>query len=352
MKRFEHGADLEKIKNKYSIKNIIDFSSNVNIFQSSKTNDILNNINVDNLSVYPDINYTNLRKKLASKYNTNLENVIVGNGSTEIIFLLTKLDFISDIGILSPTFSEYTRSAIINKKNIHNFYYEDDFSINLEKINFDKIQMLFICNPNNPSGNTNNLLEVLKKCNENNIILVVDETFMDFNTSENSLLEYINDYNNLFIIKAVTKFHALTGVRLGYGFSSKEVISKLWEIKEPWTINHFAEKFVDVIFDTDFEIKSREFYKNETNFLYEELNKIEGLVAFPSESNFILIKLPNQIDSSSIKENLIINSGILIRDCSNYEGLNNNYIRVNVKDRENNLLLLEAIKKELLCLKK
>lgn len=346
MEQAKHGADTEHIRQKYNIENITDFSSNVNIFVPSGIDELLHKISAKDLAKYPDINYGALCKKLSDKYNVNKDNIIVGNGSTEIIFLISRLEKIKRVGILNPTFSEYERGAILSGKKIIDFFYEKDFSIDVEKIDLKKIDILFVCNPNNPSGNTNDFLNLLKKAEENGVILFVDETFMDFTTSEKSLMKYIGEYKNLFVLKAVTKFYAMTGLRLGYGFGSKEIIQNLWNIKEPWTVNTFAEILVDAIFDEEFEQKSVEFYKREIKWLEEEFGKIKEISAYSTEANYFLIKLPSKIKSSEFKKNMILKHKILIRDCSDYKGLGENHIRVNIKDRENNIKLMAAIRRE------
>lgn len=350
MNQFKHGADLRIIKEKYDVDEILDFSSNVNIFHLTKVDEILKNIDVSDLSLYPDIEYKELREKIGKKYKKNLDNIIVGNGSTEIIFLITKLDFIKNIGIIVPTFGEYKRACYINKKEVELFYYDKNFCINIDDIDFKNLDLIFVCNPNNPSGNTNDLSLLLEKSRENNVILFVDETFMDFTDEKNSLLGKTSEYDNLFVLKAVTKFYSLTGIRLGYGFGNEDLISKMWEIKEPWTINYFSEKLFDAVFDVEFEIKTKKFFENEIKWFKSQLSEIKDIEYFDTESNYILIKLLNH-KSDVIKEQLIIDNKILIRDCSNYDGLDDSFIRVNIKDREKNIKLIKALK-EILCLKK
>lgn len=350
MKQFGHGADLQKMKQKYGVSEILDFSSNVNIFKLKDIEQILQNISPEEISSYPDIEYIQLREKIAKKYNQRIENIIVGNGSTEIMFLTTKLGEIKKVGIIAPTFGEYKRASEINKKEVEIFYYESDFSIDISKIELGEIDILFVCNPNNPSGNTNDLIQLLKKAKENNTILFVDETFMDFTDTKNTLMNHLMDYDNLIILKAVTKFYSLTSVRLGYAFANSKIIEKLWSIKEPWTVNIFAEKLFDAIFDKEFENKSKEFYKKEITWLKEEFSKIDGIKYYNTESNYLLLKI-SDIKSAELKEKMLINNGILIRDCSNFDGLDDSFIRVNIKDREKNKKMIEALK-ENLCQKK
>lgn len=343
-----HGADVNQIKAQYNVGEIIDFSSNVNIFQSKKVHEVLQNINAKDLSFYPDIEYTNLRDKLSQRYDIPSKNIIVGNGSTELIFLIMKLNSIKRIGIFNPTFLEYERAAKINNKEVVDLYYTEDFNIDLSELKQKKLDLVVICNPNNPSGTLNDLREVVAECYKNNTMVFVDETFMDFTgAADYSALNLMDQYENIFVLKAVTKFYALTGVRLGYGFSSQEIINQLWNIKEPWTINVFAEKLVEVIFDKPYEEQTVKYYKSEIQWLYGELSKIDEIQVFPTKSNYFLLKIKTSKSSAQLKEDLVLNHGILIRDCSNFKGLDDSYFRVNIRDRRENAMLVEALKKEL-----
>lgn len=347
IEQHSHGADVYQIMEKYQSQNIIDFSSNVNIFSPKGISTILTEINESELAKYPDINYYDLRNNIGEKYNLNKENIIVGNGSTELIFLVMKLERIKRVGIVGPTFGEYERAAKIEGKEIFMIPYEKDFSINLNAFT-ENLDIIFVCNPNNPSGNSNYLTPLLERCKKQGTLLFVDETFMDFTAKkENSLLTYVPEYDNLIVLKAVTKFYALTGVRLGYAFANSNIIQKLWDIKEPWTINYFAQRLFEVVFDFEFEKKSTDFYEQEIRWMKEKLDKIPGITAYPTESNFFLIKLENRITSGELKENLVKNHGILIRDCANFWGLDNLFIRVNIKERTLNEQLLKALAKEI-----
>lgn len=340
MTQIKHGADTNEIKEKYKIDNIIDYSSNVNVFSPEAVEKILSKITSKDLNYYLDINYIELRRKIGSRYNLKEENLIVGNGSTEIMFLIMKLEYIKNVGIINPTFGEYERAANLAGKNVLDFFYEEDFSINLKQIEKDieKIDILVVCNPNNPSGKINNLEELIILCKKHNKLLMVDETFIEFTGKEKNYtaLNYLKTYENLIIIRAVTKFYALTSVRLGYAFSSSKIIRDMWAIKEPWTINIFAEKLADVIYDLKFLEKSQFYYKKEIMRFQKELSNINGIYVYPTDTNFMLIKLSCGKTSSQIKEIMVKKYGILIRDCSNFKGLNDSFIRINIKDSLNN----------------
>lgn len=352
MKDLGHGANVNLMAQKYNKnpKDIIDFSSNVNPkVISGLEKYILEGL--EECRSYPDINYTNLKNNISQYINVRADFIIPGNGATEIIYLLMK-SIGSRLAILNPTFSEYERSATLNNLEIvHlNLNKGNNFEISLDEIkeNINNFDSLFICNPNNPDGKVKDLKELLKLMIENNKLLIVDETFMEFVESEEdySLVKYIEDNKNLFILKAVTKFFGMPGLRLGYGLTSnKEIIEKIYDYKEPWTINSFADTLSNYIFkDTEYINESKSYYIQERKYILQELRTIKNIVVYDTDTNFILIKL-NTTTANKLKVQLFEEGNILIRDASNFVGLNESYVRVAIKSHKENELLVKYMKK-------
>lgn len=348
MIKLGHGADVVSMVEKYNKneKDILDFSSNINpCLPENIEKHILEGLQLS--SKYPDVNYLNLRKNIGDYLNIDPDYIVPGNGASEIIYLLMKI-LDGPLGIINPTFSEYERAANLNNVEIINLQLNDEFKIDLKEIqkNIDKFKYLFICNPNNPTGSVQNLKELFQSMKNNEKYLIVDETFMEFvyENEKYSLINYIEEYDNLIIIKAITKFFGLPGIRLGYGVTSNfEILNKLWSCKEPWTVNSFAENICNYIFkEKDYINETRNYFKEEIHFMTKELNNISNLEVFESNTNFILLKL-NKYNSTYVKERLFIEKNILIRDASNFKGLDENYIRVAVKRREDNKALIKAL---------
>ncbi|MGN1032376.1 MAG: pyridoxal phosphate-dependent aminotransferase, partial [Intestinibacter sp.] len=271
----------------------------------------------------------------------------------EIIYLLMK-SIKKRIAILNPTFSEYGRGAKLNNLEVVDFHLkeENNFSIDLDEIqnNMDKFDSLFVCNPNNPNGKVKDLNELLDLMIKNDKLLIVDETFMEFVGEEEkySLIGRINETENLFILKAVTKFFGMPGLRLGYGVTSNmQIIKNIYEYKEPWTINSFAENLSNYLFkDKEYISSSKEYYVNERKFMLQELRNIPKLKVYDTDTNFVLMKLEDG-ESNSLKLELFQKYNILIRDASNFIGLDKGYFRVAIKGHEDNKILIEAFKKTL-----
>ncbi len=361
---FKHGADLEKIRRKYHFKGeLVDFSSNINPFTPENT--VINIIeNIEELRKYPDIEYIDLRNSIAehimdhsqkSDFFFNQENICVGNGATELVYLFMKT-INGKVGVVCPTFSEYRRAAnIIGKKHveIQMIHTEDgleypDFTKPEMEI-YKDIEVLFICNPNNPDGKLRNIDKVVDFCQKNCIKLVVDETFIEFceNYQEYTALNY--SYQNIYVLRAFTKFYGLPGIRLGYLVTKdSSCIEELFKLKEPWSVNSIAAYLgVDLLKDKKFCENSRKFYKEERNFLKKSLAEIPHLKVFDTDSAFMLVKIKDTLGLSArdLKKKLILDYGIVIRDASNFLGLNSKYFRIAVKRRKDNLLLIESLEK-------
>ena len=352
MKDLGHGANVDNMAKKFgkNENDIIDFSSNVNPHIISDLGKYVLE-GLEKSRSYPDINYTNLRNNISDYIKVDSELIIPGNGATEIIYLLMK-SIKRRLAILNPTFSEYGRGAKLNNLEIIDFHLkeENNFSIDLDEIqkNMDKFDSLFVCNPNNPNGKVKDLNELLDLMIENDKLLIVDETFMEFVGEEEkySLINKIEQTPNLFILKAVTKFFGMPGLRLGYGVTSnKQIIKNIYEYKEPWTINSFAENLSNYLFkDKEYINGSKDYYINERKFMLEELRKISRLKVYDTDTNFVLIKLDDD-EANSLKLELFEKYNILIRDASNFIGLDKSYIRVAIKSINANKVLIESLRK-------
>lgn len=354
MKDLGHGANVElmaKLHNKDS-KDILDFSSNINpkLIPNLETY-ILEGLK--ECTSYPDINYTKLRQNISDYIGVNVDYIIPGNGATEIIYLLMK-SINKRLAIFNPTFSEYKRGAELNGLEVLHLELDknNNFEIDLEMIkkNINDFDSLFVCNPNNPNGKVKNIEKLLDIIIQNNKLLIVDETFMEFVEDEEdySLIKYVEEYENIFILKAVTKFFGMPGLRLGYGVTSnKEIIEKICHYKEPWTINSFADNLSNYIFkNTDYIRESKDYYKDERSFMVDKLRKICSIEVHDTDTNFILIRLKEK-KADEVRERLFVERNILIRDASNFIGLDKSYIRVAIKSHSENEIFIKELQKVL-----
>ena len=349
-----HGADVIASSLKYGIDSddILDFSSNVNIFSCEIDYDKVIASASKAINSYPDIGYTNLRKKLSKVYDVDEEYIIPGNGATELIYLVMRLPGINHIGIFDPTFCEYKRAAGISGKNIRSLSFDlldKDNNEMLEK-EIDKLDMIVICNPNNPTGEIRDIETLLDVADKKNVRVFADETFIGF--TENigfSLMSKIKKHRNLIVLKAATKLHSVPGIRLGYAFTSDaQFMELMWRYKEPWTVNVFAEAISDHIYCDELLNKTKEYYKKEIIRLKKMYTDTGCITCSDTTTNFLLLRFENRFDnnmtSHHLKEYLLKNHKILIRDCSEFEGLDESYIRIAIKEDYKNDRLYMAIK--------
>ncbi|MBM7614407.1 threonine-phosphate decarboxylase CobD [Alkaliphilus hydrothermalis] len=355
----KHGGNVFEIEQKYGFDRrcLLDFSANINPLGVPKLYKKMMMDAFDDLINYPDINYFDLKNDIGEKYNLSVENIFVGNGGVQVIF-----DFIKAINpkkslVVYPTFGEYERAIRATGGQVEEFFLkeEEDFQLNaeeiMERIHRD-LDLVVLCNPNNPTGTLTNksLLEnLLKKCRENNVFLMIDEAFMDFveGAEEYSLLSQVETYDNLLITRSFTKFYGIPGLRLGFGVCSHpEIKGQLREHGIPWQVNTFGSYFGRVLLeDGEYEKKTHLWLKEETPRFVEELKKLALFKVYPPSVNYILLKLlPSQLDVKGLKERLLVEK-ILVRDCSNFKGLSDRFIRIAIKGKQDNDRLLEVLKR-------
>lgn len=346
-----HGGNIHKVAREYGFKEdeIIDFSANINPLgvPSSLKEAIINRFNeVEN---YPDPEYCMLIESIAKYLDIEKEYVIPGNGATELIFLALNALSPQKAMVLAPTFGEYERALRKAKAEIvyHNLKREDDFKVNVKDLlkESKNMDVLVICNPNNPTGQILSKVEVkelLVGCKEQNTFLFLDEAFIDFleDEDEYSAMDFIYDYKNLFILRAYTKFYGIPGLRLGFGLSANlDLIDKMQEYKEPWSINTFADIGGQVLLkDKKYIEKTKNYITKEADYLFNKLDEIPELKVYKPSVNYIFIRSDREdIDS------ILIQKGIMIRSCSNYNNLDGSYFRVAVKDRRSNDILIKSL---------
>lgn len=344
----DHGGDLLTYEGNYDGE-LIDFSSNINPLGPPNGLDQVLIKSFKSLESYPDIKYRKLKTSISKYLNCNADNVLVGNGAVEIInnFIIPS----KRVVVMTPAFSEYEKRAIAHKKQIVKLNYNEDFSIDLDEI--DKVlraeDLLIIGNPNNPTGlrvEKQVLLDMYKLIRDKNAYLLLDEAFYEFAPWDYDSIEifkYFN-YENIGIIRAATKFFALPGIRLGYACASNSKVEEISKIELPWSINALADIAGQYIFnDLDYIIESKAYIGDQRRYLLNDLANIEGIKAYNTHTNYILIKLLDW-DEDYLFDHFLEN-GIVIRKCSSFKELGNNHIRVAIKDGDNNQRLINIFKK-------
>ncbi len=342
---YQHGGNIYEIKRREQ-SSVLDFSANINpLGIPSRINKLLNR-QLKNLVHYPDTKAHRLVAALARYCKVKAENVLVGNGSTELIYLILNAFQPDKVILPVPSFTEYERAARIEASQVRFIHMleSEGFSLNFDHIN--NCDMFFICNPNNPTGN----LIVSNRADIKNIPakrIVIDEAFMDFVPDERiyTFIPQAVHSKKITVLRTLTKFFALPGLRVGYLIAHRDIIRILKEHQMPWSVNVLAQVAAEQCLSEDAFIKhSKQLIAKERTFLYGQLSRIRGLKPYLSVANFLLVKIKDKrLTSSYLKERLLKKS-ILIRDCANFRGLNNKYFRVAVRLRAENVKLLAALR--------
>ncbi|TJX63281.1 aminotransferase class I/II-fold pyridoxal phosphate-dependent enzyme [Soehngenia saccharolytica] len=343
----EHGADIETFQG-FSKGKLIDFSSNINPL--GIPSHIVDEINdsVGKLNKYPDIKYRKLKKDVASYLDCDMENVIVGNGAVEIIDSFTMIA--NRVVVFIPSFSEYEKRARIHNKEIIRLNFDNNFKINVETIAsiIQPNDLLILGNPNNPTGlriDQNIVISIYDIVRKNSATLLLDEAFFEFCPVDYDSIELFkqNNFDNICIIRAATKFFALPGLRLGYGCSSIELVEKINSIMMPWSVNGMAESIAKYLFtDEKYIVDSKTYIKNEREFLLKELRKLSNIVVYDTDANFILIKLLNKDEDYAL--HFFLDRGVLIRTCSSFKSLGKDHIRIAIKSHYENIAVVNIFK--------
>ena len=344
-----HGGNIFYYANKIKChpKEILDFSANINPLDIP--DEIIKKIkeNINNLSFYPDPDYSELKNKIALYHQISSGFIVCGNGASELIFALSRVIKNKNILIPVPTFLEYTRHFEKNNNLIkyqlkeRNFKIEADFA---EHINKD-IHAVIICNPNNPTSNLiqkEYLIKIFEKCKKYNTMLIIDECFLDFCPDAYSFVNNINDEVSIVIIKSFTKMFSIPGLRLGYLITNNQ--SVLQNIKEnipEWNVNALAEKAgIAITEDYQHILKSVKYINEQKKELSQELNEMKFNI-LGQDANFIFFSSTNKIN----EEKLMKKHKILIRNCENFSLCDNYYYRIAIKKKQDNIKLINAFKK-------
>ena len=285
----------------------------------------------------------------------NKNNVVVGNGSTELMYLFAEA-FLKkgDTAIIpAPTFGEY-ESAVRRTGETPKFV-KLDSNFNVDAGIFEQemadAKIIFLCNPNNPTSiliPDETLTEIIKRALKQDTLVFLDEDFLEFVENEKALtmINKIKNYPNLFILRSFTKIFGLTGLRVGYGIASEEIINVLMCAKIPWNVNCLAQAAaVAALKDQEHLRVTRELIKKEKTQLLAEFAEIKSFKIFHADANFFFIDIRKSGLTATELKNKLLQLGILIRDCTSFRGLDQYYIRVAVKTRVENERLIEALKR-------
>lgn len=353
-----HGSDLEKVEAYYGIKkeDIIPFAGNVNPLGISPLLKKSMASHIESISEYPDRDYKELRSTLALYCNVPMEHIIVGNGATEMISLTMQLLRPKHALLLSPTYSEYTREIDLVGGHVEEYFLREDLDFKLDLNDLiskltDDIDLLAICNPNNPTSsalNTEEITKILTHCKLHDIFVMIDETYVEFapDINEITAVPLTQEFTNLMVLRGVSKFYAAPGMRLGYGVTGNmDFLAKMREKQTPWSLNSLGAYAGELMFkDQEYIQKTRNLILSERDKLYKELKELPTYKVYPAYANFILLKIQKTGLTSSDAFEACIKEGLMIRDCASFQCLDGEFIRFCIMMPEDNARLLNVLK--------
>ena len=294
---------------------------------------------------YPDNKHDELKKVVSGIKNVNVNQVVFGNGTDEILDLIVRVfcnPSEDKIITLPPTYGMYDVIAKTNGVENIEIPLKSDFSIDkneILKLSSKKTKILFLCSPNNPTGNsfdTNDLTDLIKGFNG---VVVVDEAYIDF-SSKQSLISLIEDNNNLIITQTMSKAYGMAGIRLGMGFSNEKIINYLNKIKPPYNINILTErKALEELNKIDEIEKNISIVLDQRNLLVSCLEKLDFVEKiYKSDANFLLVK----VDNADLRYNQLLENGIVVRNRSN-QTLCQNCLRITIGTKNENTSLIKTL---------
>ncbi len=352
-----HGGDIYSILREYKISpaELVDFSVNLNPLGTPPGLEKMILDNIGEVMHYPDPEYIDCRETIARYHRLTYRDITAGNGATELIFLYCRVTKPVKALIAAPAFSEYRRALEAVGADIRYFELKEQYNFkpdidSLKREISNGYDLVVICNPNNPAGTLicrEDMLDIAGHALLAGCRVMVDESFIEFSPDGSEQYSVVNREmpSNIFVIRSLTKIFALPGLRLGYGISMDgELNRKLSEQKEPWSVNVFAARSsYFLLSDPAYLHETRHVVSLENKFLEENLKNFTWLKVFSSPVNYMILKILNSMKSYELRDKLL-HEKILIRDASNFEFLNDKFIRIAVKDRVSNQRLINALK--------
>ncbi|MDQ6723390.1 MAG: histidinol-phosphate aminotransferase family protein [Thermoproteota archaeon] len=356
-----HHGGIHSAKNHNLVK--IDFSSNINPLGISKKviKSLIKNINLS--YIYPDPNCIELKKDILKYLDCNIEDIdhiIMGNGATELIHYFSSTFVKKKVIIPSPTFCEYELASKRSNAKITYSQVRKDYQIDSEFIVRNSnnpnngITTIFLCNPNNPTGKDSKkqVIEIFEKINDK-IAILLDESYVEFISDKdekryNYFINLIKDYNNIVVLRSLTKTCGLAGLRIGYAVSNKKTIEKMKNKLIAWNVNGLAQIAArEALKDKNYLNSAKKIIEIERRRSFDMLKKNDKIKPICTDVNFYLIEILNNKNSTEITDTLLYKNNLLVRDCKTFVGMNDKFIRVAIKTSQENNELFKALERAL-----
>lgn len=339
MERFEHGGDV------YNIPGIkYDFSISCNPLGIPETVKEALCSSTDLYSRYPDTKCRKLRRSISDYLGVPEDMILCGNGSADLINRICAA-FTPEKGLVTaPSFSDYQRCIELYGGETSEYPLSpgDDFRVKPDILSWitEETDIVFLCTPNNPTGQLIDhdlLCEIAARCEECGTFFVLDECFLPF-TDGQSMLDVVKDFPHTIILRAFTKLYSMAGIRLGHIVGDPDVLKKISPFGGEWSVSIPAQVcgISALELEPAWTSMTREYVSNDMEKVAGRLEKL-GLTVFPPAANYVLVRSPFPLAEP------LLERGILVRDCSNFTGLDKNYIRIGLLDEDADMALIRAV---------
>ncbi|OIP76147.1 MAG: threonine-phosphate decarboxylase [Oscillatoriales cyanobacterium CG2_30_44_21] len=333
-------------------ESILDFSASINPLGIPKSAIAAIQSHLLDLSHYPDPRYTQFREAIGEFHQIDPDYVLAGNGVSELLTWVARdLSHLSATVIFTPTFTDYDRALTAFDCQVERFSLlsENNFAVSsqLSQLTDTHNKGILINNPHNPTGylfDRDRLLPYLDQF----ALVVIDEAFMDFLTTDQqqSLIDLVPFHDNLVILRSLTKFYSLPGLRIGYAIAHPQRLQRWQAWRDPWCVNSLAVAVgMAIVQDREFQQQTWNWLAPAKSELFNGLSQFAALTPYPNAANYLLVK--TEVAGSYLQKRLLQKHQILIRDCLSFPELGDRYFRVAVKLKSENQRLLEAL--SMLC---
>ena len=332
---------------------VLDFSASINPLGWSRGVATAYRRALNRVVHYPELYAETLTTELAQYHGLDPAAILVGNGSTQLIYLLARVIAPRQVLVVAPLFSEHETAFRLAGTQVTRFFLRPPtFALAIDKLQSALTagyDALVLTNPNSPTGALiprTAMTEIARLCRQLRVQLVVDETFVDW-VEEESLKYLATQNTSVIVLRSLTKFFAVPGLRVGYVIAHPTLISRLRKYIEPWSVNSVAQEMaIPCVRDQSFIEHSRTFIARERTWLANRLTAIPGLQVFPSAANFLLLRVTARgLDARTFRQRGE-EALILVRECSNFAGLGKQFFRVAIRTRREHqqlLALCEAV---------
>lgn len=366
-----HGGNIFQFAHEQRIEpyDVIDFSANINPLGPSQHGLSALESQLRYISHYPDATNDDILNAIADIYGMNKNQIVVGNGAAELLYAICRLPGYTGAFVPAPGFSEYKAALEASRIPVRDIYYrprEDEHGKPYFEVPYLALEtfaaelkgqdgriIVFLGNPNNPDGtllDKNHIRTIASMLKDANSLLVIDESFIDFvgndtlQDNEYSMRSLVNEFDNIIVVHSFTKFYAVPGLRIGAAFSNPLIIEQLNSFIPTWSVNTLAQSYTEAALnDVEYVKRTKQVLHEEQLFMYNSLDTINGITVYPPSANFILFHIEQEgITAESINEALK-KYNMIVRNCDSYMGLNNQWVRVAIKDHDTNVRLVEKL---------